>query len=324
MSNSNTNSKISFYRAVVTGSSGFIGGALVQYLVECGTSVVAVDQYPLSDVQCESFVMDITIPGALDGLLDKGTVLFHMAARADVARSVMNPIEDFKTNMCGIFEVLESVRKSQCQLIFPSTASIYDINNHLPLREIAFVKPSSPYAAAKAAGEAYCAAYHRSYGLNIKIARMFSVYGKGMNRFAIHDIIRKIQKNHLELSILGDGDQIRDYLYINDAVRGLVTIAEAGQPGEDYNLASGVPVRLYDLALKIAHVMGYPDIKICPTGRSFPGDVPRWYAEISKICKIGFTPEIFLEEGLLKTIDWLMEKGHENEQQHDKKSLFHS
>ena len=89
---------------------------------------------------------------------------------------------------------------------------------------------------------------------------------------------------------------------------GLVLIAEAGQPGEDYNLASGVPIKLYNLAKNIANFMGYPDIKICPTGKSFPGDVPRWYADISKIRKIGFTQKIFLNEGLKNTINWLMDR----------------
>ena len=306
----NTKAKLKPFipKAIVTGACGFIGRALIKYLVENGVNVIAVDQEPISDVQCESLIIDITRPGALDKLLDNKTVLFHLAARADVALSVSNPIEDFKTNMCGLFEVLESVRKNQCQLIFPSTASVYDTNNLLPLPENAYVKPSSPYAAAKAAGEAYCAAYHRSFGLNIKIARMFSVYGPGMFRFAIHDLVRKINRNNHELIVLGDGNQIRDYLYIDDVVCGLVLIAEAGQPGEDYNLASGVPIKLYNLAKNIANFMGYPDIKICPTGKSFPGDVPRWYADISKIRKIGFTQKIFLNEGLKNTINWLMDR----------------
>jgi nucleoside-diphosphate-sugar epimerase len=126
-----------------------------------------------------------------------------------------------------------------------------------------------------------------------------------MYRFAIHDLVRKMQNNSRELVILGDGHQIRDYLYIEDAVRGLITIANGGTPGEDYNLASGVPVRLLDLAQKIAALMGYPNINIIPSGQSFPGDVPRWYADISKIEQIGFKPEMPLEEGLPRTIAWL-------------------
>ncbi|KAF0220660.1 MAG: Nucleoside-diphosphate-sugar [Geobacteraceae bacterium] len=292
-------------KAVVTGAGGFIGKALVKYLVESGTHVIAVDRLAIEDQDCEYVAADISTKGVLDKLIDDNTVVFHLAARANVAESVSDPRGDFESTLCGHFEVLESIRKAGSQLIFPSTASIFDSSNTLPLSEKAYVKPTSPYAAAKAAGEAYCAAYHRSYGLDIKIARMFSVYGIGMNRFAIHDLIKKIQQNSHELSILGDGNQIRDYLNIKDTVRGLVMIALKGEAGEDYNLASGVAVKMIDLARHIATLMGFPDIKIIPTGKSFPGDVPKWYADTSKINRIGFTPQISLTDGLINTISWL-------------------
>jgi len=292
-------------KAVVTGASGFIGSAMVRYLVEKGVKVTGFDRIPCKQDICESYVYDMCQPGVLDQHLDEETVVFHFAAHADVASSVKDPRTDFNLNIMMLFEVLESVRRANCQLIFPSTGSIFDISNKLPLSEKAYVKPTSPYAASKVAGEAYCAAYHRSYGLNIKIARMFSVYGVGMDRFAIHDLIRKIQKNNMEIELLGDGNQIRDYLYIDDVVRGLALIAENGSPGEDYNLASGIPVKLIDLANLIATLMGLKNIKIIPTGKSFPGDVPRWYADITKIQSIGFKPKISLENGLLKTITWL-------------------
>jgi UDP-glucose 4-epimerase len=139
----------------------------------------------------------------------------------------------------------------------------------------------------------------------VRIARLFSVYGIGMFRFAIHDIIRKIQQNHEELTILGDGAQVRDYLFIEDAVRGLTMVATEGASGEEYNVASGVPVRLLDLARLIAELMGYPDIRIRPTGRSFAGDTARWYADISKVRGLGFEPSVDLRSGLLRTIEWL-------------------
>jgi UDP-glucose 4-epimerase len=292
-------------KAVVTGAQGFIGRALVNYLWMMGTDVISIDIKPGVASGYPSVVLDLKRSGSLDGFLDADTVVFHLAAQADVAGSVQDPRKDFEENLGGFFEVLESVRRANCQLIFPSSGSIFDPSNALPLSERALVKPTSPYSAAKAAGEAYCVAYHRSYGLNTKIARMFSVYGEGMDRFAIHDLVRKVQNNSRELVILGDGQQIRDYLYIGDAVRGLITIARAGIPGEDYNLASGVPVRLLDLAQEIVALMGYPNINIIPRGQSFPGDVPRWYAKIDKIEQIGFKPEVPMEEGLQRTIAWL-------------------
>src|SRR5258708_11271889 len=292
-------------RAVVTGASGFIGSALVRDLAAAEWDVVAVDRKPPADARQPARLADVAQEGALAGLLDAHTVIFHMAASADVAASVANPRHDFDNTFRGVFEVLEAARESGSRVVFPSTASIFDASNALPLSERAFPRPTSPYAAGKLGGEAYCHAYHRSYGVDVRIARLFSVYGVGMFRFAIHDIVRKIQQNHQELTILGDGTQVRDYLFIDDAVRGLTMVATAGSSGEEYNVASGEPVRLLDLARLIAELMGFPNIRIRPTGRSFAGDTPRWYADISKARGLGFNPRVDLRSGLRKTIAWL-------------------
>jgi UDP-glucose 4-epimerase len=292
-------------RAVVTGASGFIGSALVRYLSADGWDVVSVDRKPSADGNQPARLADVAQEGALAGLLDAQTVIFHMAASADVAASVANPRHDFDNTFRGVFEVLEAARHAGSRVVFPSTASIFDASNALPLSERAFPRPTSPYAAGKLGGEAYCHAYHRSYGVDVRIARLFSVYGVGMFRFAIHDIVRKIQQDHEDLAILGDGMQVRDYLFIDDAVRGLTMVATEGASGEEYNVASGEPVRLLDLARLIGELMGYPHIRIKPTGRSFPGDTARWYADISKVRRLGFEPRVDLRTGLRRTIAWL-------------------
>jgi UDP-glucose 4-epimerase len=292
-------------RAVVTGASGFIGSALTRYLGAEGWDVVTVDRRTSVDGQPPTRLADVAQEGALAGLLDVRTTIFHMAASADVAASVANPRHDFDNTFRGVFEVLEAARQAGSRVVFPSTASIFDASNALPLSERAFPRPTSPYAAGKLGGEAYCHAYHRSYGVDVRIARLFSVYGVGMFRFAIHDIVRKIQQDHDDLVILGDGTQVRDYLFIDDAVRGLAMVATEGASGEEYNVASGEPVRLLDLARLIAELMGYPDIRIRPTGRSFAGDTARWYADISKVRALGFEPRVDLRDGLARTIAWL-------------------
>jgi len=297
--------KSTIEHAIVTGASGFIGRALVHNLVAKGVEVIAVDRNPFLENICHSVLLDITKPNALDHLIKSNTVIFHMAAKASVPKSVASPMDDFHDTCYGFFQVLESARKKNCKVIFPSTASIFDINCELPLTEKSYVKPSSPYGAAKVSGESYCFVYHKCYKTDVRIARMFSVYGLGMNRFVIHDIIRKIQKNSKELVLLGDGEQIRDYLYIDDILNGLEIIACNGVPGEDYNLASGQSVRIIDLARTIASLMGVPDIKISLTGKSFPGDVPKWYGDISKVQSIGFKQNVSLTEALKKTIKWL-------------------
>jgi UDP-glucose 4-epimerase len=289
---------------VVTGAAGFIGQALVQYLEGTGRRVLAVDRDPCR--ASSALQLDLAERGVLLPHVEKGATIFHLAASADVAASVRDPRYDVANTFAPLFEVLETARTRRCRLVFPSTASVFDTSQPLPLAEDARKRPTSPYAAAKLAGEAYCSAYHRSYGTDVRVARLFSVYGVGMRRFAIHDLIQKIRRNPRELEILGDGCQLRDYLYIGDAVRGLVLLAERGEAGEDYNLASGEPVRLIDLARTIATLMGHPDIRLRPTGQSFPGDTPRWYADAGKIRRLGFVADVALDEGLKTTIAWLM------------------
>lgn len=292
-------------RAVVTGANGFIGRTLVAHLVGAGWKVLAVDKVPCQGLSVDSLTADVSAPGVLDPHLDGDTVVFHLAASADIRTSVADPRMDFSNNVGGLFETLESARGRGSRFVFASSASVFDAGNDLPWTEAGLQRPMSPYAAGKLAGEAYCSAYHRCYGVDVRVARMFNVYGIGMVRFAIHDLIRKIQANPGRLEILGDGNQVRDFLYVEDAARGLTAIATDGRPGADYNLASGVPVRLLDLARAVATQMGYPSITLAPTGRSFPGDTPKWYADISKIRGLGWEPRVPLEEGLRRTIEWL-------------------
>ncbi|MEP7159292.1 MAG: NAD-dependent epimerase/dehydratase family protein [Chloroflexota bacterium] len=289
----------------MSGANGFLGRNLVEHLVSGGWSVLAVDKLPCEGTAAESVVLDILTPAGLTPFLDKETTLFHLAASADIRSSVQDSRNDFDNNVRGLFEVLEAARQCGSRVLFASTASVFNAGNPLPWGETGSVRPMSPYAAGKLAGEAYCYAYHRSYGVDVRIARMFNVYGIGMTRFVIHDLIRKIQADSTRLEILGDGNQIRDFLYVEDAVRGLETIATRGEAGEDYNLASGVPVCLLDLARTVATLMGCPEITLTPTGRSFIGDTPRWYADISKIYRLGFEPHVSLEEGVRRTIEWL-------------------
>jgi UDP-glucose 4-epimerase len=290
---------------IVTGASGFIGQALTRHLAAAGARVLAVDRHPCPVAGVPSVELDVAARGALLAHVEEGTTIYHLAASADVAASVRDPRHDLTHTFAAMFEVLEAARQRGCRVIFPSTASVFDVGEPLPLVERAFPRPTSPYAAAKLSGEAYCYAYYRSYGVDVRVARLFSVYGVGMRRFAIHDLIRKIQRNPEELEVLGDGLQVRDYLYIDDAVRGLVTVATRGCAGDDYNVASGEPVRLLDLARLIACEMGFPAIRIVPTGKTFAGDTPRWYADTAKMRALGFTPLVPLREGLHRTVAWM-------------------
>jgi UDP-glucose 4-epimerase len=280
---------------------GFIGRRLAAELAARGAEVIGVDRRG-DDHSAHSRRADLSQPGVLDGWLTPETVVFHLAGHTSVAGSVRDPQHDFASNVAAFTQVLESVRAAGASLVFTSSAAVFDPESPLPHEETAPKRPVSPYGAAKLACEAYCSAYFQSFGLNLKVARLFNVYGPGMTRFAIFDFYRKIREAETRLEILGDGAQTRDYLFIDDAVAGLIAIAERGRPGEDYNLATGRPITSLELAQRMRAMMGKPNLEIQTTGQSFPGDVPRWYADVSKLSALGFTAQTSLEEGLRATI----------------------
>lgn len=303
--------------ALVTGGAGFIGAHLSAHLWRNGWHVIVLDD--LSEgresnldslsADVELMVRDVAEPGALAELDSRPIdVVFHLAAQASVPKSVEEPESDFRTNVLGTMNVLEFVRHRKiAKLVFPSTVSVYSSDALMPLKETAPIHASSPYGAGKAAAENYCFAYAISYQLNITVLRLFNVYGPLMCKYVIHDIVRKLQKNSKRITLLGDGNQIRDYLYVDDAVQAFLIAAEKGTRGDVYNVGSGVPVRIIDMAREIASNMGLENVDIECTMESWPGDIKAWYADVSKVSKIGFRPQTPWREGLSKTVQYLTE-----------------
>ncbi|VFM95860.1 MAG: UDP-glucose 4-epimerase [Candidatus Kentron sp. G] len=216
-------------RAIVTGAAGFIGRRMVRFLRNQGIETLGADRAATPDqgVPVDA-VVDLAVQGALAPYLEKGMAIFHLAGSANVRASVRTPIPDFRENVIPTLHVLEAARRAACPVLFPSSGSVYDANAKLPFRERSPTRPSSPYGAAKAAGEAYCFAYHHSYGADVRVARLFSVFGPGMGHFAIRDFCERLQDRPDTLMIRGDGRQTRDYLYVEDAVRALYRILRGG------------------------------------------------------------------------------------------------
>jgi len=302
---------------LITGGAGFIGSHLVAYYLKKGERVLVVD---VSDdasslaalgVSQPIIKSDLSEPGGFDLVKNEDVdLIFHLAGSANVPVSVREPVFDFKSNVVSTLNVLELARsQGGIKVVFPSTSSVYRPGARLPLRETSPVRPSSPYGAAKYASEGYCFAYHETYGLATVVLRFFNVYGPLMRRWVVHDLVRKLQRDPSRLEILGDGDQLREYLYVDDAVDALVLAAEKGEPGEVYNAGTGNPVRIKDLALEIIERMGLGGVELHFTMESWPGDIREWYADTTKFSRLGFSPKVARSEGLAKTVEYLLESG---------------
>lgn len=304
-------------KILVTGGAGFLGSHLVNRLVKLNNTVIVFDDVLPSSrgginlTGAEFIQGSIFRNGDIERLVKMNfDILFHIAASASVPKSVQDPEADFFSNALGTLKMLKLAKeKNVKKFIFPSSVSIFDNQNKMPLTENAKIKVSSPYGASKLAGESYCYAFHRCYRLNTNVIRLFNVYGPGMNKYVIYDIVSKLRNNPKKIEIMGDGNQVRDYLYIEDTIDAFLLIAEKGLPGEDYNVSSGKPTKIINLVFKIAETMGIDDLKIKPTNRSWPGDIKEWCAGISKIKRLGFKVKMSLDEGLKKTVNWILENG---------------
>jgi UDP-glucose 4-epimerase len=304
-------------RALVTGGAGFIGAQLCALLGREGWEVLCVDSNSatghenLQRVGSQATVIsrDLRQAAALENLPGCAPeVVFHLAGRTSVARSVEDPIGDFEANVVMTLRVLEFARRAGVQkVVLPSSASVYRPGIPMPVREDAPIGASSPYGAAKVACENYGFAYARSYGLDVTVLRFFNVFGPLMRQFVIHDLVRKLQRDPLRLELLGDGEQVREYLHVEDAARALLLAAERGGAGEVYNAGSGVPLRIRDLAERIAALMGLEGTRIVCTQHSWPGDVKAWYADVSKFAALGFRPKVPWEAALRDTVKVLVE-----------------
>lgn len=311
---------------MVTGVAGFIASRVAQMLLDDGHTVVGVDN--LSDAYDirlkqwrlkamlegrEGFhyhavdIADYTALGAtwreFDGAFD---AVINLAARAGVRQSVQNPWVYVDTNMTGTLNLLELCRHSDVKkLILASTSSLYGKSTEMPYIETARTDEApSPYAASKKGAEAMCYTYHALYGLDVTVLRYFTVYGPaGRPDMSIFRFVQWINEGR-EVTIFGDGQQSRDFTYVDDIARG--TIAGLRPLGyEIINLGSDRPHVLMEVLHMIETKLGkQADIDWQP---AHPADVPATWASIDKAEELlNWRPQVTLEEGIENSVQWYL------------------
>ena len=237
--------------------------------------------------------------------------IIHLAARAGVRPSIEHPRLYEQVNVAGTVNLLELCREFQVsRLIFGSSSSVYGAGSQAPFSEEQIgLRPISPYAATKLAGELFCYTYAHLYSLPVMALRFFTVYGPRQRPdLAIHKFVARIEAGK-PLPIFGDGETGRDYTYVDDIVAGVLGALEynfastKGAPFEICNLGNSQPVKLSELVRMLERAAGKKAI----VQRESPqqGDVPLTWADISKAGKLlGYHPQTSLEEGLKKFVAW--------------------
>tara|TARA_Y100000591_G_scaffold332679_1_gene371019 strand:+ start:6440 stop:7348 length:909 start_codon:yes stop_codon:yes gene_type:complete len=293
-------------KILVTGGNGFIGSNIINYYNKKKYIVHNIGTQNSSNVHVEKYhKVDIRNLNELIKIAESYDVIYHCAGSASVPNSISNPKNDFDINALGTFNILEYSRKSNSKkVIYLSTVSVNGDENKLPLNENSIKKPVSPYGASKLCGENYCNVYSNCYGLDVRIARIYNVYGPGLHKLFIYDLIKKIKNSKTYIEIFGDGKQVRDYLYVDDLIRAIILICNKGESGGAYDLSSGNPIQISQIIDKVVSIMGV-QIDIIYNNNSYKGDIKEWYGKPDKICGLGFKQLVSLDAGLKRTIKHL-------------------
>jgi len=250
---------------------------------------------------------DIRDAEALAAAFEDVEAVVHLAASGSVIQSVEDPWYNFEVNAAGTLAVLDaSVKAGVKKFIFASTGGALIGDATPPVDEASLPRPISPYGAGKLAGEGYCHAFARSYGLPTVALRFANVYGpySAHKRGAVTAFIKAVMTDS-PIVIYGDGSASRDFLYVDDLCRGIVAALERPlEPGAVMHLASGVETSVRDLAQAVFEVAGRPDHPVhFKDARA--GEVGRNFASFDRARQLlQFEPEHALRDGLERTWDW--------------------
>ena len=304
---------------LVTGGAGFIGSHLTEALVERGADVTVVDDLSsgrasnLTAVASRIRLENANLQEAdLGALLSKRAfdVLFHLAGRVDVPGSVANPSHDLEVNGLTAFRLLDALRTGSpgTRMVFASSAAVYGEATDRPLAEDAPTVPVAPYGVSKLMAERYVAVYAPLFDLRTASLRLFPTYGPKLRKQVVYDLIAKVQAQPEELTILGDGQQVRDFIYVSDVVEAFLLVAErAPLRGETYNVGSGQPLSIREVANAVCQQMGVRP-RFVYTGEATPGVSRRWTADITQITSLGFRPQVEMSDGLAATVRWFRDE----------------
>jgi UDP-glucose 4-epimerase len=302
---------------VVTGGAGFIGSTLVRTLIDSGAQVAVIDNLlsghvrNLADVRdrIELHILDIRDAAAIAPVIAGADTLFHLAAIPSVPRSIDQPRPSHEVNINGTFEVYDAALKGNVRrLVYAASSSAYGDSETLPKIETMPAKPKSPYAVQKYVGELYASVYTSCFGLETVALRFFNVYGPRQDPSSAYSGILSLFMKHLiartSPTIFGDGEQSRDFTYVEDVAALCLKAANApGVAGKMFNAGNGDRYTLNEL-WSILQKMEAVEIPL-KYGPPRAGDVRHSLADTTAaIAELGHAPQFTIEAGLRKTLDW--------------------
>ncbi|MBI2418472.1 MAG: SDR family NAD(P)-dependent oxidoreductase [Ignavibacteriales bacterium] len=302
-------------KIVITGGAGFIGSHIAEQWLELGQEVVAVDNLRtgkrenLAHIPGVQFIeASVTDKKTLEQLLTNTGAVYHFASMVSVPESFEDPRECFEINTFGLLNIIAAcLPQKDAKIMYSSSAAVYGDNPNLPLKTTAAANPLSPYGTAKLTGEQLLQQYHVENKLQYVAFRHFNVYGprqdpKGAYASVIPLFITKALRNE-DITIYGDGLQVRDFIYVKDVARANVLAYKQTNVNGLFNVASGSEISINTLAELVIRLTKSTS-KIIHTGKR-KGDILLSTADVAATKDIlGFSPVYTIEEGLLETIEY--------------------
>jgi nucleoside-diphosphate-sugar epimerase len=304
-------------RVIVTGGAGFIGSHLVEELLRRGAAVVVVDDFsggkeanlagmkgPLEVVR-----QTITDLAPLHSAFRGAELVFHLAARTSVPRSVADPVESNRANIDGTVHVLVAARDAKARrIVYAASSSAYGETPTLPKTEAMRPEPISPYGVTKYVGELYCQVFGRCYGLENVSIRYFNVFGPRQDPGSPYSgVLSRFITAMLageQPTVFGDGEQSRDFTYVSNVVDATLRAADApGVSGMVFNGGTGNRFTLNQTLALLSKISGKPANPKYEPPR--PGDIRDSQADITLARQmLGYVPTLGFEEGLRRTWGW--------------------
>lgn len=306
-------------KVLITGAAGFLGSHILNKLLSMGFNVLGLDNLSrpsdygvklLKNLGVKLYVMNVKNSEVIN-VLKNVDVVIHAAAYVDVAESVKEPTLYVDNNVLTTTYLAEvCVKKGVKRFIYVSSAAVYGEPKYLPIDEEHPLEPLSPYGASKVASEVIIKTFSKVYkNFKYTIIRPFNIYGPGQTSTyagVVTNFCERLLRN-LPPIIYGDGEQTRDFIYVEDVAEAITKIIECDKAvNNTYNVGTGIPTKINDLAKLVMEILGITYKPIYKPPR--PGDIKHSYASIKRIRKdIGWEPKTSLKEGLKKTIEWFKE-----------------
>ncbi|MHC1579754.1 MAG: NAD-dependent epimerase/dehydratase family protein [Candidatus Alkanophagales archaeon] len=313
-------------KVVVTGGAGFIGSHVVDRLVASGADVVVLDDLSSGSLKFiephlrrENFEfhrVDLAASASdITPLLDGADEVWHLAANPDVRVGAERPDVHFRHNIVATYTVLEAMRRNDVRrIIFTSTSTVYGEAARLPTPEdYGPLTPISLYGASKLACEALISAYAHTFDMQAWIYRFANVVGRRSTHGVIFDFIRKLRANPRVLEILGDGNQTKSYIYIDDCVEAMFFGLKASEVVNVLNIGTEDQVTVRRIAEIVCEEMGLvgsrmPEFRFTGGRRGWRGDVPLMLLDISRLKRLGWRPKYSSEEAVRRATRDLLEE----------------